>query len=306
MKVVTAGAAYMDIDAYASCIAYAALFKARGEQAIAASSAPLNSSVPALVRSWGGALETNYRPKPDDEFIIVDVSNPAAFDTLAPKDRIVEVIDHHPGFIGYWQDRPEVDADIEFIGAACTMIYERWKAAGLLDKLGTVNARLLVCGILDNTLNFKAVITTARDHAAYEDLLKRADLPADWPKKYFDECQKVIEADLVSAIKNDLKDFTEVPELPDYMGQLVVWNADRLVRSRSSEIMDILGAISPDWGVNIVSISEGRSYFMARNPRAQAKLNALLGVTFKDDIARADRLWLRKEILKLVHTEAAR
>lgn len=300
MKVVTSGKGFMDIDAYGGCIAYAELLRVQGEEAVAVSTAPLNESIPPSVRAWNAPFETAYSPGPADTFVLVDISDPGWFEEIVRPDKIVEIIDHHLDFRGYWQARPAVKADIEFIGAACTKVYERWKAAGLLEGLSVTSARLLVCGILDNTLNFKAKITTERDRTAYDDLMSRDDLPADWTAQYFSECQEGIEVDLPRAVQNDLKDFRHMPELPDYVGQLVIWDAGKILKTRTAEIAAVLGAQSQDWTINIVSIHEGCSYFMAHDPIVQAKLSPLLGLHFKHGIAKANRLWLRKEIIHLI------
>ena len=58
MKIVTSGSAYLDIDAYAGCIACAELLNVLGEPAKALSSAPLNDSICASLR----ALARGERP----------------------------------------------------------------------------------------------------------------------------------------------------------------------------------------------------------------------------------------------------
>lgn len=199
MRVITSGSAYIDIDAYACIIAYAELLRMQGIEAVALNTAPLNESISKTVRSWRATLETVYVPSLSDTFTLIDVSDPGHFDRIVDIARVDEVIDHHPGFESYWQERIGDDAHIEFIGAACTLVYERWKAAGLLEKMSVISARLLVCGILDNTLNFGANVTTQRDIEAYDKLLVQADLPDNWTAQYFTECQEVILSDAVAA-----------------------------------------------------------------------------------------------------------
>src|SRR5690606_20482571 len=97
MEIVTAGAAYLDIDAYAGIIAYAELLRKMGEPAEAVSTAAPNESVPRTVRSWEVALETEYVAQPNDTFTLIDISTPEYFDTFVDQDRIEAVIDHHPG-----------------------------------------------------------------------------------------------------------------------------------------------------------------------------------------------------------------
>ena len=45
MKIVTSGSRYIDIDAYASCIAYANLLNLKGIEAKAVSTAKINESI---------------------------------------------------------------------------------------------------------------------------------------------------------------------------------------------------------------------------------------------------------------------
>jgi nanoRNase/pAp phosphatase (c-di-AMP/oligoRNAs hydrolase) len=298
MKIVTAGPMYMDIDAYGGCVAYAELLQKQGVEARAVSTAPLNESVPEAVRAWGNPLESNYAPSKDDVFVLIDVSDPEQLDPIVDLDRVEAIIDHHPGFETLWQERIGDKAYIETIGAACTLVYEFWKESGLLGRMSTLSARLLICGILDNTLNFGAKITTERDKAAYDDLIKRADLPDNWPATYFSECQKMILSDLARAVKQDtksmtLKTFTE----PMRIGQLAVWDASDVLKNQAA-LDSAMTGVEPYWFINVISIGEAKSYFLCANAALKVWLSELLNVTFDGNIAEADRMWLRKEIAK--------
>ncbi|MNY33968.1 hypothetical protein D3C86_1682710 [compost metagenome] len=59
-----------------------------------------------------------------------------------------------------------------------------------------------------------------------------------------------------------------------------------------------MAAKSDDWFVNIVSISEGKSYLLSSSEIVQKWAEKILNVHFINGIAQADRLWLRKEIFK--------
>ncbi|HVQ43937.1 MAG TPA: DHH family phosphoesterase [Candidatus Saccharimonadia bacterium] len=299
MRIVTAGSRYMDIDAYAGAIAYAELLQARGEQAQAVSTAVWNESISQTVRSWRAPLNTTYTPNDTDMFTLIDISDPEHFDRFVDLARVDEVIDHHPGFEQYWQERIGDKAHIEFIGAACTLVYERWVAAGLADTMSETSAKLLVSGILDNTLNFKAHVTTERDRTAYRALVAHADIPDGWTAQYFTECQEAILADATTSIRNDSKilTFKTFPR-PLGVGQLVVWDAAEVVSRHQATIEQELAAMKPEWFVNVVSVNEGSSYFVCQDPAVQAWVSDLLGVKFEGDVARADRMWLRKEIIK--------
>ncbi len=121
MIVVTSGSKYIDIDAYASCIAYANLLNLKGKEAKAVSSAKTNESIPSSLLKLNIGLD-NYKPSQEDEFIVIDVSNKAFFDKIVNEDKIIEIIDHHVGYDEYWKNKLQDKAKIEFVGAVATII----------------------------------------------------------------------------------------------------------------------------------------------------------------------------------------
>lgn len=305
MKIVTSGLNYLDIDAYGGCIAYAELLKLQGEDAVAFSSATINESVTKTVLSWKVEFANNYAKNIDDSFILIDVSEPDYLEKYVDIDRVEEVIDHHVGFEEFWKVRlSEGKANIEFIGAACTQVYEKWVSANLLSDMSETSARLLISGILDNTLNFKAGVTTQRDLDAYESLLQLAYLPPDWTARYFTECQESIFDDVQVALKNDTKmmQFKNLNADSIAFGQLVIWDAKKATNEYRSKIEQAMEAISDNWFINVVSINEGKSYFICSNDIVGEWATKILDVHFSDGLAEANRLWLRKEVFKQDHS----
>lgn len=298
MRIVTSGYPYVDIDAYAGMVGYAELLSLQGQPAKAATSSKLNESIPENLRKLRAPVEINYIPEPGESFTLIDVSDPNHFDPMVNTGRLDEVIDHHPGQEVYWRRALGQRADIQFIGAACTMIYERWARGGLLDTMSQRTATLLASGILDNTLNFQAKITTQRDIHAYRDLLTIARLPDNWPAVYFTDCQQGIERNLEEAIKNDVKviEFKGQPSVYA-VGQIVIWDAQSIMNDHLDTIKHAVEQVQPDWFMNVVSIKGDRSYFVCTDPAIQRWLSNLLGLKFTANIAPADRLWLRKEII---------
>lgn len=300
MKVVTSGKPYIDIDAYGGIIAYAELLQVQGHDAVAASSGILNESISRSVLSWPAQLSRSTTFPEDTEFSIIDISDPAHFDSIVKETAVREVFDHHPGFEKYWQANIGGGATIEFIGAACTLVYERWQAAGLIQSISQTSARLLICGILDNTLNFNSDMTTPRDIAAYDSLLPIAELPLDWPEVYFLECQAAIENNILRAVQNDIKEIDlELASGPVTFGQLALWNRTSL---KSFDVEKLFSSTSGPLGsgrlINIICIGEKQSLFLTDDPALQVWLSDLIGITFERNTATADRLWLRKEIVK--------
>lgn len=298
MIIVTSGSTYLDIDAYGGCIAYAELLNLLGKPAKAVSSAPLNASITPAVLAWGAKLDSHVS-SPGDRFVLVDVSDPAHLDPCVALDNVIEVFDHHSGFEEYWHDRLGTKASIERIGAACTAIFECWDASSAADRMSTTTARLLLTAILENTLNFLAHATTDRDIAAYEALLDIAGLPDDWARRYFLGCQSGIESDLDGAIRRDTKSFSRTSILPVFMGQITVWDGLSIINNMKTRIRESMEGFGDDWVLNVISISDERSFLVAENADSQQKLSMLLGVEFCDGIAVCNRPYLRKEILRI-------
>jgi inorganic pyrophosphatase len=298
MRIITASHPFIDIDSYACMTAYAELLNLQGQPAKAATSSALNESIPTIIQNWHAPVELNYRPEPGSVYTVVDCSDPRAFDQMVDPDRLEEIIDHRAGFESYWKRALGGRAQIEIVGAASTLIYERWARASVLTSMTRLSAALLATGILDNTLNFQATITTERDHQAFRDLADIAKLPENWAEQYFGDCQHGIENDLEKAIRNDTKiiEFKGQPSVYA-VGQIVIWDAQSIITDHIDTIKRTVSSIEPTWFMNVVSIKGDKSYFVCTNPEVKKWLSGLLGVNFSGDVAPATRLWLRKEIV---------
>lgn len=298
MKIITSGAAYLDIDAYACCIAYAELLNLQGIPARAVSSTQPNASVSRTVLAWGNGL-SDYTPKTNDQFILVDVSDYHHFDPIVMLDQVVEVIDHHPGYEHYWSEKLGSAADIRPIGAAATQVFQRWQAAGLLPQISEQSAALLATAILDNTLNFTGQMTTAADIEAYAELAPLGKLHVSWPQTYFLECQASIEADLAAALAADLKRMQPESHLPQVFAQMTLWDADALLHRHHPAINAWMAGQGDDWLLNVIGIREGKSCLLAQPEVSQQKLSRLLALDWQAGVAVLAPSMLRKELLKL-------
>ena len=296
MKIVTSGNRYIDIDAYAGCIAYAKLLNLKGIPAIAVSTAQTNESITPSLLKLKNRLE-QYEKSNNDEFIIIDVSNKEFFDDIVIEDQIIEVIDHHTGWEEYWKNKLGEKSNIEFIGSVATLIMELYEKEELIEKMPKDIAYLLMAAILDNTLNFKAKVTTNRDREAYKKLEMIVDCKEDYAEKYFLECQSNIENDLKIAIENDTKIEKINQMLPKIFGQLTVWNKEKILDNKKI-IYDTLNNIGTEWMMNLICLQDGKSYIIASNLEVQKKLEKLLNGKFQDEIMVLDEVWLRKEIIK--------
>jgi inorganic pyrophosphatase len=295
--IVTSGRKYLDIDGYAGCIAYAALLNLLGIKAKAISTVKFNESIPNCIEELSIKLD-EYVPNKDDDFIVIDVSNVDFFDTIVKEDRIIEVIDHHTGYEQYWKERLGDKARIEYIGSVCTIIYEMWKEHDLLSKMSKDIALVMIAGILDNTLNLKAKVTTNRDRVAYYDLLSIADTTVEWGQKYFKECQEVIESDLEKFILDDTKIEYTSRYLPKHFTQLLVLDANNIINNKYELVRDTLNRFGQDWVLNLICLNDGKSYLITESNDVKANLESLFDKKFEGNMLALDDIWLRKEIIK--------
>ena len=295
MKLVTSGCGFIDIDAYAGMTAYAHLLNLKGIPAKAVTTSALNESITPSLLALNVKLD-KYEKSDDDEFVIVDVSNKDYLDEMVDANKVVEVIDHHPGCEEYWKNILHEKSRIEFIGAVATIVFEKYEKDGLVSSLTKDMATLLIAGILDNTLNLKSKITTQRDIAAYNKLSKIANLPDDFAEKYFLECQKSIEQDLEKAIENDIKR-RESDIVPSVLGQLVLWSKDFILDNKDI-LYKTLDRLGDTWMFNLISINDGKSYIIANNEKYKRNFEKLFNKQFEGDMMELDEFWLRKEILK--------
>lgn len=296
--VVTSGARYLDIDAYGGIIGEAELHAVLGQPAIAYGSPQPNESVTATIRGWGSPIAPTITVSPNDRFTLIDVSEPEFFDPAVVIDQVERVLDHHPGFEAYWHERLGEQAVIEPIGAACTLVTERWIAAGKLDRISPLAAGTLMSGILDNTLNFRAHIATDRDRAAYQALVGPSGLGIAWPEQYFRECQLDIRATLADAASNETKTIQfQTFEQPIVAGQLTLWDTNELGAQQMAAISSQFRLKHPYWFVSLIDIQAGHNRLISDVPEVQSWLKRLIGAEFNGNTAVTDRLWLRKELI---------
>lgn len=299
LTIITAGSNYLDIDAYACCVAMRELLELKGINAVAYSTATCNYSVCKSLIEEGQIL----RSLPSDcitesaRYIIVDVSDPDFIKDTVPLESVVEVYDHHVGFEEFWRSRIGDDSHIEFIGAAATLIYREWKNAGLQDKMTRSTALLLIAAILDNTLNLISSNTTSADIEAFNELCAKADVDKNWCASYFTEVQASIQADMKNALFNDIKRIRDNEVLPEGFAQLCIWDTSDILENLT-EIRKWLDNRYDAWLINIIDLKHRCSYFVCDDAEHQKKIEKVFGVNFDLGVAKTEIPYLRKEIIK--------
>ena len=293
MIILTSGKTYLDIDAYASMLAYRELLKSLGQTDVSAvSSAKLNSSVPPLIQTLNYHLD-DITPAPDAKYIVLDVSNPDFLDPAVTPENLLEIIDHHTGFESYWPAQG-VKTQIEFIGSVCTMIFEKIIENHKQEILDQDLSKLLLAGLLDNTLNLRASITTDRDREAYRQLMEH--VPDTWPEEYFAACDAEKTKDYKKAILSDLKIENTNPSFPSVIGQLILQDPDKL----SFETISAALSDHDRWLMNVISLRDGKSYLYFHDDDTRKSLEQLFSIPAENDhLLILPHFLLRKQILAL-------
>ena len=300
MIIVTSGNRYIDIDAYASCIAYANLLNLKGFNAKAISTANLNESITDSLIKLPEKIEKHYVTTGNEKYIILDVSDKNFFDNIVIEDNIIEIIDHHYGYENYWNKKLGEHSHIEKIGSIATLIFELYEKEQVIDKISNGMAKLLISAILDNTLNLKAQSTTKRDISAYKKLLKLSGIESNYNEIYFKECQKKISSNLIESIKNDTKIEIESNLLPNIFSQLLFWDGKDFLKNKL--IYDTLNSFGSEWMINIISLKDNTSYLISEDIKVQKNLETLFNKKFENNIMKLNKIWLRKEIIRKAST----
>lgn len=296
MIVLTVGKTYVDIDGYASAIAYRELLKLKKVDACFVINASFNYSITnSLLNLSLGA--DKYTVKTEDKFIILDLSNKSYFPDFVEEDNIIEIIDHHPGFEDYWKDKLQDKSTIIPIGSVATIIAKKYEEDDLLKDINKDVARLLMAAILDNTLNFTADITTDEDIRIYKELDKIvSDL--DFKENYFSECQNYIVNNLTESITKDIKMQNHINILPKVFAQLTIWNVNGLMNKKKL-INEIMNSYNSSWMINIISLEENKSYILFSDNEIKNKISYLFNIIEDEDCMIVTPAILRKEIMNI-------
>lgn len=295
MIIITSGKKYIDIDAYASCIAYRELLKLNGIESKFVSHSILNYSITKSLLELPFYID-KYEISSNDKFIVIDLSNKDFFEEFVQENNIIELIDHHLGFEDYWNNKIGENSHIEQIWSVATIIVEKYEEKNLLNVMNKDIAKLLMAAILDNTLNFTANITKQRDKEAYNKLEKLTGF-TDFNTMYFYEVQNVIEQDLINAITNDIKIEETCKYLPKTLGQLTIYDVTFILKNLDV-IKITMNKYNKKWLINIICLKENRSYIICSDKIIKNNFVKLFNNNSDSDIIILNPAILRKEIIR--------
>mgnify|MGYP004499525393 CR=1 FL=1 len=196
---------------------------------------------------------------------------------------------------------PNLKIQIELIGAAATLVAERFKNENI--DISRESAILLYYGIISNTMNLKIRLTSQKDIEM-----------ANWLKSKVPEITDETTTEIFvkkSQIGESLREEMEVEFKDQFMtiswsmGQLEVANVDDFLNKYENDIRKILDTVSEENDVDYISVNcmdiiNGYSIIVARDEKTAKVISDAVGFVFKDLKAKTTELVSRKEIVKVI------
>lgn len=234
------------------------------------------------------------------EVILVDASDLNGLAGKIRPEQVIEIIDHRKAHEA--SSFPHAKAQIELVGAAATLITEKFMAVPM--GISDASATLLYGAILSNTLNFRATVTTDRDRKAASWLNERLRLPESFWKDLFMAKSDLSGAKLAERIEGDFAHFM-MGQKHVGIAQLEIIGANKLVTEREAEILNALSALKKAYGLdhtfqNTIELEEVKNFFVTDEPETRDLLEKVLEVRFSGNVAERPDILMRKQIVPLL------
>ncbi len=172
MPVYVVGHKSPDTDSVASAIAYAALKKAQGVDAVAAAQGELNPETTMVLEKFGFSAPEVLTDGAGKQLILVDHGDLAQAPDNMGDAELLEVVDHHK--IGDISTSAPIFFLTMPVGCTGTVLKKLYDDAGVaIDKN---IAGIMLCSILSDTVLFKSPTCTPDDKEACEGLAKIAGI----------------------------------------------------------------------------------------------------------------------------------
>jgi manganese-dependent inorganic pyrophosphatase len=277
-----------DLDGAASAIAYAELLAATHRDAAAwIPGRPDAEASFVLERAgWKSAPPTSFE---GCRFVVIDASDVAGLPDAVKPALVTEVIDHRmhhraPELF------PQAHIQIEPVGAAATLVAERFFSAGLEPSARA--ALLLQAAIQSHTHRLRGSATTERDRLAAARLQALSPLPEGFVEAQFRARASEILADIPSAILREDKQFKH-PDGMYHFSQLELPGAGDLVE----QCLEPLSRLGPRAALNLVDVTVPASYLVVPDASFRAWISARAHVVFEGAVCFIPGVLLRKQLV---------
>lgn len=286
-----------DLDGIACALAYADFLNKTGQPAEAFLFGNLQPEIKFFKERLGIKIPQFNDSGNWENFVLVDASSMKGMPYAVQKEKVIEIIDHREGEPE--KEFPKAKIQNELIGAAATLVTEKFMARGILPEAD--HAKLLFSAIFHNTLDFLSSNSSERDREAVKFLTEKFELKREIIDKMFEFSTKEISHNLKQAILDDAKEVVGRSKINAL--QLIVFGFDFL--SLESELFKILTQIDLETGaswsfLNLVDLKLKQSFVYASNQTGVVALGSIYNQSFVGQKIILSNPVLRKQIIPLV------
>lgn len=290
-----------DLDGVASAVAYQEFLQKTGQETVVGIVGELHEETKYILDRFKLAYPSSIADSNDfEKVILVDASDLIGLEGKIEAEKVIEIIDHRK--VHEAEKFPKAKTQIELVGAAATLIAEKFKRENI--DISNGSAILLSGAIISNTLNFKGGVTTTRDKEIFAWLKKIAELPENFWKDLFLAKSDLTGKKLVERIEGDFAWFS-IANKKVGIAQIEMIGAKKLLNERGDEIIQALNKLKKALSLDIVfqntiELEEGKNFFVAQDEEAKKILEKTFGIKFFGSVAERPNLIMRKQIVPLV------
>jgi len=292
-----------DLDGYACAYGYSEFLNKNNEKSKFVLFGNYQIEVEYLLQKYNipsvseevNSLELGQHP-----VIIVDASDLRGLSKRINPSNVIEIIDHRKVYKK--EDFPNASFQIELVGAAATLIAEKYKISN--TDISFDVAVLLYYAIVSNTINFKANVTTAKDLEIsnwLNQIIKQKPIVINEMFDY--KTRNIIPSK--EFFLGSYSAFFKFKDISIGIIQLEITNALNFLHSNKNKLTSILKEVKRESNLDIIFITaidlvEGNNYFFTQYTKSRKILTDALLVSFSMGIALRKGVIMRKEIVPIL------
>jgi inorganic pyrophosphatase/exopolyphosphatase len=284
-----------DLDGVACAIGYSEYLSAKGTASAFWLPGTPDDEASYVLARYGVTSNTSSSicKSPETRFVLVDASGTEGLPEEVHPTRIIEVIDHRrygdPNVLF-----PNARIQIECVGAAATLIVERFQADSILPS--SVVLAMLYGAIHSNTQCLCGAVTHQRDRDASAWLAEIGNIPEDLLEQQFSARESGITANLSSAVAREQKTYCHSTG-PYAIAQLELRGATELVHREHAQLTGLLRTAPTRLALNMVDVLTATSVLIVEDTGLRRLIEDALEVQFSDSICQIEPCILRKQIV---------
>ena len=250
MKIIVTSYKGPDLDGISCMYAYKEYLNKQGKESDYYIYGKPNKEVEIVCEMFNITLKEINNFNEEQDIVLVDTNNIDRMPFVNPK-KVIEIIDHH-------SKNPASEAcinakfQIERVGAAATLVAEKFKNNNV--PISRDAAILLYYGIISNSVNLKATITTIKDIEMSNWLKEKCtEIDEEKIKTIFERKSKIEDENLRKEI--EAENIITYKENKVAVGQLEVVNLENFLNEKKEKLLQIMKDIKLEYELNYTFIN---------------------------------------------------